>query len=70
HEFQITQRERMSIRIGITIKRAMIGMQGVLTAVMVEVEDTMVDLEDKDVVVEEVSSLTEHVIHADLLTTT
>ncbi|KAH9296912.1 hypothetical protein KI387_028594, partial [Taxus chinensis] len=38
--------------------------------VMAEVEDTMVDLEDEAMVVEEVSFLTKHVIHADILTTT
>ncbi|KAH9294857.1 hypothetical protein KI387_038445, partial [Taxus chinensis] len=52
-EFQITLRERMSIRTRSTIRRAMIRMRGILKAVMVEVEDTMVDLEDEVVVVEE-----------------
>ena len=48
----------------------MIIMKGVLKVAMTEVEDTMVDLEDEAMVVEEVSSFMKHVIYAVLLTTT
>ncbi|KAH9322532.1 hypothetical protein KI387_017171 [Taxus chinensis] len=44
-------------------------MRGVLKEVVAEIGDTMVDSEDEAMVVEEVSFLTEHVIHMDLLTT-
>ncbi|KAH9307446.1 hypothetical protein KI387_035357, partial [Taxus chinensis] len=48
----------------------MITMKGTLMEVVVEVEDTVEDLEAKVMVVEEVSFLMEHVIHVDPLITT
>ncbi|KAH9312021.1 hypothetical protein KI387_027056, partial [Taxus chinensis] len=65
----ITLRARMSIRTRSTIKHTMIGTRGILKEVVAKVEDTMVDVEDKAVVVEEVSFHAKHVIHADILTT-
>ncbi|KAH9299610.1 hypothetical protein KI387_031292, partial [Taxus chinensis] len=57
----ITLRERTSIRTGSQSGCAMIRMKGVLKVVVAEVKDTMVDSEDEAMVVEEVSSLMEHV---------
>ena len=59
----------MSIRTRITIKRFMIGMKGILKVVVAKIKDTIVDLKDEAMVLEEVIFLTEHAIHADLLAT-
>ncbi|KAH9304016.1 hypothetical protein KI387_008420, partial [Taxus chinensis] len=48
----------------------MIKMMGNLREVMVDVEDTMVDLEVEAMAVDEMSSLVEHAIRADPLTIT
>ncbi|KAH9300467.1 hypothetical protein KI387_012050 [Taxus chinensis] len=68
--FQITLRIKVSDMIMITLKGAMIKMKGALREAVVEVEDTMVDSEAEAAMVDEVSSLMEHVIHVDPLTIT